>query len=170
MKLLCPISAAALGLAASFAAAGPAEAALGPDAARCREGSSQPAFLVNVSGFKNRRGDVRVKVYGSNPNEFLVTGKGVRRIDLPITGGGTMQICVAVPRAGTYAIAVRHDADGNGQSGWNDGGGFSNNPRLSLVNLKPSFRKVAVSVGNGVKPVNVVLNYRKGLAIGPIKG
>jgi uncharacterized protein (DUF2141 family) len=70
--------------------------------------------------------------------------------------------------AGAYAVAVRHDADGNGKSGWNDGGGFSNNPRLSLTNLKPSWRRVAIDVGNGVKPVNVVLNYRHGLAIRPV--
>jgi uncharacterized protein (DUF2141 family) len=80
-----------------------------------------------------------------------------------------MEVCIAVPRAGIYAVAVRHDADGNGKSGWNDGGGFSNNPRLNLIRLKPAYRKVAVSVGNGVKPVDVVLNYRKGLSIGPIR-
>ena len=58
----------------------------------------------------------------------------------------------------------------NGRSGWNDGGGFSGNPHLSLVNLKPSYRKVAVNVGNGVRPVDVVLNYKRGLSIGPIGG
>jgi hypothetical protein len=66
-------------------------------------------------------------------------------------------------------VAVRHDADANGTSGWNDGGGFSNNPRLSFTNLKPAYRKVAVSVGNGVKPIDVVINYRKGLSIGPLQ-
>ena len=32
--------------------------------------------------------------------------------------------------------------DNNGKSGWNDGGGFSRNPRISLVHLKPSFSDV----------------------------
>ena len=166
-KRLFPLCAAALALTVPTV---PAAGALGPDAARCRSGSAQPAFLVNVSGFKDRRGSLRVQVYGSNPGDFLARGKGLRRIDLPLTSSGTMQVCVAVPRAGTYAIAVRHDADGNGKSGWNDGGGFSGNPHLSLVNLKPPYRKVAVSVGNGVRPVDVVLNYKRGLSVGPIGG
>jgi uncharacterized protein (DUF2141 family) len=168
LKLFGPIGAAMLTLAVSFASPGPAAAALGPDAARCTTGSGQPALLVNIRGFKSRSGEVRVKVYGSNPDEFLVYGKGVRRIDLPVTAGA-MEVCVALPRAGTYAVAVRHDADGNGKTGWNDGGGFSNNPSLSVFNLKPNHRKAAISVGNGVKPITIILNYRKGLSIGPIQ-
>jgi uncharacterized protein (DUF2141 family) len=146
LKLLGPIGATALALAASFAAAEPAGAVLGPDAARCRSGSGDPALLVNVTGLKNRRGEIRVKV------------------------AGAMQICVALPRPGTYALVVRHDADDNGKTSWNDGAGYSNNPNLSLMSLKPSYRKVAVAVGNGVRPVNVVLNYKRGLSIAPIRG
>jgi uncharacterized protein (DUF2141 family) len=165
LKLSFPIAAAALVLA--FPAA-PAAAALGPDAARCRSGSSQPAFLVSINGFRDRRGSLRVHVYGGNPADFLVRGKGVRRIDLPLTPGGPMQVCVAVPGPGTYAIAVRHDADGNGRSSRIDGGGYSNNPHLSLTNLKPPYRRAAVSVGNGVRPVNVTLNYLQGFSVRPI--
>ena len=168
LKLLGPVGAAALALG-GLAAAAPADAALGPDAARCRSGSAEPALLVNVSGFKNRRGEVRVKVFGSNPNEFMVRGKGVRRLDVPVTGAGVMPICVALPKAGTYALVVRHDADDNGETSWNDGAGYSNNPKLSLMSLKPPYRKVAVVVGNGVRSVDVVLNYRKGLSIAPIR-
>ena len=165
LKLMSSIAAAALALAAQPSAA---QAALGPDAASCRAGSSQPALLVNVTGFKHRGGRVRVQVYGANPSDFLAKGRKIRRIDLPVAPADPMSICVAVPRAGTYAVAVRHDADGNGKSGWNDGGGFSRNPKLSLVDLKPNHNEVAIPVGNGVKPVTVVLNYRKGLTIKPI--
>ena len=151
-----------------FAAqASPAQAILGPDAAACR--GSGPAILVNVNGFKARTGNIRVNVYGSDPARFLARGQYVRRIDLRVTGGGTMPICVAVPRAGRYAVAVRHDVSGNG-SDWGDGGGFSRNPRLSLVNLRPSYQNVAFNVGAGVQPVNVVLNYRFGLSIHPVRG
>ena len=164
LKKSFPICAAALALALPAA---PASAALGPDAARCRSGSAHPAFLVNVSGFKDRRGSLRVQIYGGNPQDFLARGKGLRRIDLPITPGGVMQVCVAVPRAGTYAIAVRHDADGNGQSGWSDGGGFSRNPSVSLLSLRPSYESVAFNVGRGVAGVNITLLYRYGLSIRP---
>ena len=165
LKLMLSIAAAGVALAAFPAAA---EAALGPDAASCRAGSSQPAILVNVSGFKNRAGRLRVQLYGSNPRDFLAKGKKLRRIDVPVTSTGLMSVCVAVPAPGTYAVAVRHDADANGKSGWNDGGGFSRNPKISLIDLKPTLNEVAIPVGNGVRPVNVVLNYRRGLSIGPV--
>jgi len=148
--------------------AAPARAALGPDAAACSAGANRPALLVSVNGFKNRVGKLRVQLYGGNPAQFLERGAKLKRIDLPVTRSGAMNVCVAVPKAGTYAIAVRHDADANGKTNWNDGGGFSNNPKLSLLKLKPSHRSAAVSVGTGVKVVPVVLNYRSGLSIGPV--
>jgi uncharacterized protein (DUF2141 family) len=163
LKLIVPTAAAALALVASAA---PAQAALGPDAPSCRDGANDPAVLVNVNGFKAPTGRVRVQIYDSS--NFLVKGKRVRRIDLPVTGRGPMQVCVALPKAGNYAVAVRHDVNGNNKSSdWNDGGGFSRNPKLSLLKLKPSYDQVAIPVGNGVKPVSVTLNYRNGLSIGP---
>jgi uncharacterized protein (DUF2141 family) len=149
LKLMLSVAVAGVALAANPAAA---QAALGPDAASCRAGSNQPAFLVNVTGFKNRTGRVRVQLYGDNPNDFLVKGKKLRRIDLPVTPSGAMSVCVAVPRPGTYAIAVRHDADADGKSGWSDGGGFSRNPKVSLFDLKPSLQEVAVPVGCSLLP------------------
>jgi uncharacterized protein (DUF2141 family) len=165
LKLLSSLAAAALTLVPMA----PALAVLGPDAARCRSGASEPALLVSVSGFKNRNGQLRVQLYGANPDDFLAKGKRMRRIDLPVSSSGAMDVCVAVPRAGTYAVAVRHDADGNGKSGWNDGGVFSRYPKISLTDLKPRHREVAIAVGNGVKPVEIVLTDRKGLSIGPIR-
>lgn len=146
---------------------GAAQAALGPDAAACRGGG--PAILVNVSGFKQRSGNLRVNVYGSDPATFLERGRYVRRIDLRVTGSGTMPVCVRLPRAGRYAVAVRHDVDGDG-SDWGDGGGFSRNPRISLTNLRPRYENVAFNVGNGVQNVNVTLLYRYGLSIRPARG
>lgn len=164
-KLLLAIAAPALAFVTPGAAA---QAALGPDAASCRSGSDQPAVLVNISGFKSRSGRVRVQIY--NSSNFLVKGQRVRRIDLPVSAS-SMPICVALPGPSTYAVAVRHDSDGDNKSGdWSDGGGFSRNPKLTLFKLKPSFGQVAIPVGNGVRPVNVVLNYRQGLSIGPVRG
>jgi len=146
--------------------AAPAAAVLGPDAAACRGGAQRPAVLVNVMGLKSRTGKVRVQIY--NSSNFLVKGKRVRRVDVPVTAT-SMPVCVALPGAGTYAVAVRHDVNGNNRSGdWSDGGGFSRNPKLSLLRLRPSFNEVSVAVGRGVRPVNVVLNYRNGLSIGPV--
>ena len=158
------------GLIAAAVAAVPANAQppLGVDAAACRAG--QPSILVNVQGFSRRTGNVRVALYG-NPSTFLDRGATMRKINLPVTPGGPMRICVAVPHPGRYAIAVRHDVDGdNARGDWSDGGGFSRNPRISLLRLRPSFDAVAVNVGTGVLGVNVVLNYRYGLSIRPANG
>lgn len=164
LKLMFFVAAMALAVVAQPTSA---QAALGPDAASCRSGANEPAVLVNVSGFKNRVGKLRVQLYPAN-RDFLAKGKWLRRIDLPVTSSGSMRVCVAVPRSGSYAIAVRHDADGNGKSGWSDGGGFSQNPDISLLDLKPKPGEVAISVGNQVKPIDVVLNYRRGLVIAPL--
>lgn len=165
-KLMPFLAAAALALVAQPTAA---QAALGPDAASCRGDSGRPAILVNVYGFKNRAGTLRVQLYPAN-RDFLAKGKWLRRIDLPVTSAGTMRVCVAAPGPGSYAVAVRHDADANGKSGWSDGGGFSRNPDISLLDLRPKYGEVAISVGHSVKPIDVVLNYRRGLVIEPIRG
>ena len=159
-------AAALLALAAQPTAA---QAALGPDAPACRSGAGKPAILVNVSGFKNRAGTIRVQLYPAT-RDFLAKGKWLRRIDLPVASTGSMRVCLAAPGPGTYAVAVRHDADANRKSGWSDGGGFSRNPDISLLDLRPKYGEVAIAVGNGVKPIDVVLNYRRGLAIEPISG
>jgi uncharacterized protein (DUF2141 family) len=163
-RLFLPLA----GVAAAFGLAAPAQAALGPDAAACSAGANRPALLVSINGFKNRVGKLRIQLYGNNPQDFLAKGKKLRRIDLPVTRAGAMNVCVAVPRPGTYAISVHHDADNDGKRGWNDGGGFTGNPRLSLLNLKPSLRQTAISVGNTTRTVPVVLNYRSGITIGPV--
>ena len=152
---------------AAFAVPAPASAQLGPDAAACRTNNGQ-AVLVTVDGFRQRTGNVRVAIYGSDPSRFLARGQTLRKINVPVTGAGPMRICVALPGPGRYAVAVRHDLNGNNHSDWGDGGGFSRNPRLSLVHLRPSYGDVAFGVGRGVQPVNVVLNYRFGFSIRPV--
>ena len=52
---------------------------------------------------------------------------------------------------------------------WGDGGGFSRNPRLSLASLRPDFRDVSLEVGEGLAVANVVLNYRFGLSVRPVR-
>ena len=156
------------GLALVFAAAPGAAQAMGPDAAACRNGGS--GILVTVDGFRARTGNVRVALYGSNPSQFLARGATLRKVNLPVSRAGPMQICVAVPQPGRYAVAVRHDVDGDNASGdWSDGGGFSRNPSISLMRLRPRYDAVAINAGRGVTRVRGVLNYRFGLAIRPVR-
>ena len=169
MSLRFTPKAALAGLAlggAALAFATPASAQLGADAGVCRSGGQ--AVLVTVDGFRARTGNIRVAIYGGDPAQFLARGQTLRKINVPVTGAGPMRICVALPGPGRYAVAVRHDVNGNNHSDWSDGGGFSRNPRISLTNLRPNYNNVAINVGRGVTPVSVVLNYRFGLAIRPV--
>lgn len=153
-------------LSALLALATPAAAApVGADAARCL--GSGPALLVAVRGLKSATGRLRVQTYGARPADFLAKGRKLRRIDLPVTATA-MDVCIAVPGPGRYAVAVRHDTRANG-SDWNDGGGFSRNPRLSLFNYEPKHSQVVIDVGAGVNRVPVLMQYRNGVSIGPIR-
>lgn len=139
------------------------------DMRKCAAGASGPAVHVEVSGFKAPTGRVRVQAYPATRDSWLEKGAWLSRIDTPVAPrGGKMAFCLPLSDAGSYGIAVRHDVDGSGKSGWNDGGGFSNNPSLSLFSLKPSVTKTAIRVGPGVTRISVVLNYRQGVAIKPI--
>ena len=153
----------ALALATS-AGADPRETS--PNDKSC-ENSSRPAMTVRVTGLKTGAGKIRVQAYGPGGATFLDKGKWVRRVDVPLGGRRSVEVCVPLPKAGQYAFVVRHDANANRKSDWNDGGGFSRNPRLSLMG-KPSFAQTAVSVGTGPATTSVVMNYRQGLSVRPI--
>jgi uncharacterized protein (DUF2141 family) len=151
-------------LLAAPAAADPREAS--PNDPTCREGG-KPAVLVSVAGLKNGSGKVRVQAYGPGPRNHLAKGQWAGRVDVPLGGRRALDICLPLPAAGTYSIAVRHDANANKKSDWNDGAGFSRNPKLSLTG-KPSFGETAVRVGSEPARIRVVVNYRQGLSVRPI--
>lgn len=139
------------------------------DMSKCAANAAGPAVHVQVSGFKEAKGRIRVQAYPSVQGKWLEKGAWINRIDASVAPkGGTMDFCVPLPKAGSYGIAVRHDVNGDGSSSWSDGGGFSGNPKISLLNLKPSASKTALAVGNGVTRISVVLNYRQGTLIKPI--
>ena len=169
LKSLGSIGIAAL-LATFLSPAAANATILGQDAAACTAGASASAVLVRVSGFKARTGALRVQLYGNNPGDFLEKGKKLARVDLPVTAAGPMAVCVRTPGNGAFAVAVRHYVAGPPKSGfnWNDGAGFSRNPRISLLALKPKLNDVLIRV-NGHAAVDVVLNYRQGLSVGPVR-
>ena len=154
-------------LALSAAAPAPATAGVvGPDARVCAAG--KPSMLVRVNGFKKPQGTVKVAVYSADG--YLARGGKLRKIVVPVRSRAAMDICIAVPGAGRYAVAVHHDVNGNGDKDPSDGGGYSGNPRLSITNLRPPFGKTAVTVGAAPRPVVVTLLYRDGLSIRPVAG
>jgi uncharacterized protein (DUF2141 family) len=162
-SLASPLGAALLVAGAGLlAAAVPAHAqyrdVIGNDMSRCKGG--EPAMLVTIDGVKSSAGRVRVQSYRASEADWLKKGRWINRIEAPARAG-TMTFCVPVPASGTYGIAVRHDVDGDGDTDLtSDGGGMSNNPSINIFNLgKPSYRKVGVAVGSGVKPVRIHIRY-----------
>lgn len=118
-----------------------------------------PAILVNVSGIRSSEGDIKVQTYRATKSEWLKKGRWLKRIEQPARQG-VMSFCLPVDEPGTYAVAVRHDRNGNGKTDiTKDGGGMSNNPSISIWNLgKPSYRKVGVEVRQ-VTPVSIRMRY-----------
>jgi len=126
-----------------------------------------PAVLVHVIGLKNGSGKVRVQAYGPGAAKYLKKGEWAGRVDVPLSGRRSVSVCLPLPAAGSYSVAVRHDANANKKSDWNDGAGFSRNPKLSLLG-RPSFGDTAVAVGRGPARIRVTINYRQGMKVGPI--
>ena len=168
-KLLRPMLVMPLLVAAPMAVADTAAAAL--PAVACNEVTG-PAMRIEVRGFKQIRGNLRVQIYGSDPAQFVKGGKRLARIEEPVRTD-PIRVCVPVPGPGRYAVAVRHDLNGDGKSGLSDGGGFSGNPSLSLGDAisgrMPHYDEVAVTVGSAPLKVDVVMQYVRGLSIGPVK-
>jgi uncharacterized protein (DUF2141 family) len=129
------------------------------DLSRCATGEG-PAVLVSVNGIKEASGRVRVQSYLATKDAWLAKGGWLHRIETR-ANSGTMQFCVPVPATGKYGIAVRHDVNGNGKTDISkDGGGFSNNPSINILNLgKPSVNKVAFQAGPGVTRITINLRY-----------
>ena len=155
-----PLFAAGAALfAVAGSAANPATAATGGS---CIAG--KPSVVVPVAGFKQPRGKVKLSLYGAD--HWLNKQGRISKVKVPVTGSA-MDICMPVPAPGRYAVAVHHDFNVNGERDRQDGGGYSRNPKVSLLNPKPPFAKAAFTVGNGPARVGVTLLYINGLSVGP---
>ncbi|MDE2562654.1 MAG: DUF2141 domain-containing protein [Sphingomonadales bacterium] len=153
----------------------PSSPDLGKAEAKCRPGETGPALLVTVAGLKDRRGNIKLEVYPSNDKDFLQDdnvlineGKTFRRVEVPVPATDPVVLCARIPGPGAYSVSVLHDRDGNRRFGWTvDGIGFSGNPRLGWS--KPKAEKARVIAGAGLTRLTVVMNYRHGLGVAPLK-
>lgn len=147
---------------------------LGKAEGRCRAGESGPAFLVEVSGLKDRRGQLKLEVYPANDKDFLaddnaliMAGKTFRRVEVAVPASGTPTLCVRVPGPGRYGVTVLHDRDSNRKFGWRvDGIGFASNPRLGLG--KPKAASASATAGTSPTSITIVMNYQRGLGMRPL--
>lgn len=177
MKKLLILS--ALFVPALAAAQVPSTPSLGISEGRCRSGEPGPAFLVTVTGIKDRVGTMKAELYPATDADFLQDdnilinqGKTFRRVVVDVPASGNVQLCIRAPAAGTYGLSLLHDRNKDrkfdkGFSG--DGVGFGGNP-ASLGPSKPRIAIGRVVTGGGVTPVNVRMLYRSGLlSFGPVK-
>lgn len=160
------IPAALLGLAASLLAPAASVAAgqnqtIRNDPARCAPGAGA-AVMLTITNVADGRGSLRVQSYRGTRDEWLAKGRWLGRIELPARAG-TMRVCMPLPGPGTYAIAVRHDRNGNGQTDLTeDGGGMSNNPSINILNLgRPSYTRTRFSVGNAPVAATIQMRYMR---------
>lgn len=179
MKNRCPkapVSALAVFAAAvaAVSAAAPvasahAAASLGPHAERCAPGATDPAVQLTITGFKDREGQLRIKAFNGEGDDFLKSGKYLIKFDVPVSSSGDMTVCVPLPGGhARYAISVLHDRDMDGKTDlWSDGFGVSNNPKLKFSKPKPG--EVAFAAPQAVGVMRIVLNYVSGLNVGPIR-
>ena len=156
MSKFFAVLAAALVLVSGTAVAGQE---VSNDLSRCAAGKG-PAVLVSVRGVKESAGRVRVQSYPATGGAWLAKGRWLHRVESR-ADAGNMNFCIPVPAEGKYGIAVRHDRNANGKTDISqDGGGFSNNPSISILNLgKPSVSKVAFQAGPGVTRIAINLKY-----------
>lgn len=154
---------AALALTA-LAAPAPAEAQyrqkISNNPAKCAAGAG-PAVRVTVTDIRESTGTMRVQSYRGTKEDWLEKGKWIYRMEAPAKAG-SMTFCMPLPRPGTYAIAVRHDVNGNGDTDiFADGGAMSKNPSINIWNLgKPSYKKTRFDVGPGVESISIRMRYR----------
>ncbi|WP_374764668.1 DUF2141 domain-containing protein [Yunchengibacter salinarum] len=126
----------------------------------CEPGSGEASVRVHVSNITEAEGNIRVQIYGPDPDDFLAKGAKLIRVDVPAEDHD-QTVCVPLPKAGEQALVVLHDRNANGKADFfSEGFGFSRNPELGLG--KPDFDKVVFTAEPGVQDMDVRLTYMFG--------
>ena len=145
---------------------------LGPDAAACEAGEG-PAILVNVSGLKDRAGEVKVELYPAAEGDFLkddrdllAQGKVFRRIRVPTPKAGPVELCIRAPGPGRYGLLFTHNRDSKNKFDYKiDGAGVPSNQRIGFS--KPKLAGAVVTVGEHPVTANIRVQYLGLLGFGP---
>ncbi len=131
--------------------------------ARAGEGcdGAGPHVNVVVEGLRSSRGDIVAEIYPDDAKRFLVHHEQVASIHQKLTGLNA-SVCLTVPSAGYYAMAVFHDENSDYKFNRNalglplEGFGLSNNPVVRLG--MPSFGSIRFRV-EGDTTLHVRLRY-----------
>lgn len=119
-------------------------------------------ITVRVSGLRNSDGSLSVGLFNAKkgfPGKF---DKALKTVTVPAAGAEPVAHFDQVPW-GTYAVAVRHDENGNGKLDANflgmpkEGVGTSNNPRTSFG--PPSFEDASFVLEQAELEMTIRLKY-----------
>ncbi|HYD23660.1 MAG TPA: DUF2141 domain-containing protein [Croceibacterium sp.] len=150
IRFLAPACAAAL----ASEAAGQTASCTGPE--------SDVKLYVDVEGVRSSDGLVAVTLYADKASKFL-RKRGSLYVGRVAARAGTTSVCIHLPSAGIYALAVYHDADADrgfdrtGVGLPDEGFGFSNNPRVFLG--MPAWSSVRLSVPRTDLRTRIRLRY-----------
>lgn len=162
--------------AVALTAASPAgaQAILGSDAAACSSDQGA-AVKVEVTGLKDRQGDLKLELYPADEGDFLkddrdliAQGKTFRRIRVSAPQSGPVTMCLLAPRPGRYALLFTHNRSGKNKFDfWSDGAGFASNHRIGRA--RPKLGDALVDIPEGVKTIPIRAQYLRGLGgFGPV--
>jgi uncharacterized protein (DUF2141 family) len=149
---------------------------LGIPEGRCRLNELGPAILVIPVGLRDRTGSLKLELYPANDRDFLADdnilisqGKVFRRVVERVPAAGPVQICIRIPKPGTYSLSLLHDRDSNRKFSLSaDGIGFPGNPKLGWS--KPGAAGATIAAGPGLTTTRIVMNYRHGMfGFGPMR-
>jgi len=169
MKLRELLTGAAIGAAMTLSVPIQAQAGvLGSDGAACSAGAG-PAIRANVSGLKDRAGELKLELYPANESDFLKDdrdlikeGKFFRRVRVPTPQSGAVAMCIKAPNPGRYALLFTHNRDGRNKFDfWVDGAGFPSNRKLGRT--RPKVDMAIITVGPGVTVTDIKAQYLRGL-------
>jgi uncharacterized protein (DUF2141 family) len=129
----------------------------------CTGTPSSTRLFVNVDNVRESRGLIAVTLYTDDRRKFLAKRGSLYVGRVPARQGRT-RVCIHVPKPGTYALAVYHDADSDrsfdrtGLGLPDEGFGFSNNPP-TFFGL-PNFNRVRIQVPRTNLSTTIRLHYR----------
>ena len=112
-----------------------------------------PTVEVSVTGLRSTKGQVLVCLT-TNRKAFPDCSKDAGSVRLAVKAAEAGNFAVRAPAAGTYAIAVVHDENGNNKLDKaiflpKEGFGFSRNPTITVG--PPSFKSASFAVSGDMR-------------------
>lgn len=126
------------------------------------EGGVNSNLEVTIKGLKNQKGQVCFSLFSSSKG-FPNNKKRAIQAKCVKIGNNSTKLNIPYLKAGTYAMAMFHDKNGDGKLNTNglgipkEGFGFSRNPRV--LTGPPKFGDSAVFVVGSTTNIQINLNY-----------